>query len=94
MFYQKSKIKFYVGGGNNSEVVKRVMNTRNWWIECSQPEGHFLNLQWQQTVRGFRFEKLSQNIFAKQLFNHFEFHHEISNKSGLLKNLQNYCEVQ
>ena len=52
----------------------------------------FLNFRWQQTHRGFKYDNALENRISRQSFNHFEFHHEISNKENLLRNMTEYCE--
>ena len=46
------------------------------------------------TNYGIKFERLNGGLNGiKQVVNHFEQHKEISTKSGLIKNLQIYCET-
>ena len=52
-----------------------------------------LSLIWQPTSKGMIFDRLHINKLPKQAVNHFEFHKEISTKIGLVKNLQQYCEL-
>jgi len=90
---QSNKFKFVVGGGNNSNLVKRVLAKRDWWEETESFNTLF-SLKWQQTYRGYKYERLSDKQSGpKQLLNHFENHTEISTKNGLIKNLSGYCEA-
>lgn len=50
------------------------------------------NLKWTQTCERIRFDHISSGAGHKQLVNHFEFHEEISTKSGLIRNLKAVCE--
>lgn len=35
--------KYYVGKGNNSRLIRRIMSKRSWWVEESKPENaHFI----------------------------------------------------
>jgi hypothetical protein len=68
------------------------MKNRPWWSETSQSNTLF-NFKWQQTKQGYKYERLIPNQMYKQLVNHFEYHKEITTKSGLIKNLAQYCEV-
>lgn len=44
---QKAQYKYYVGKGNNSELIKRLLSNRNWWISTdSQSEANFIWTQW------------------------------------------------
>jgi len=65
---------------------------RNWWEETPIYDQAY-NMKWQQTYRGFRYERLIGNPNLKQLVNHFEYHGEISTKNGLIRSLSSYCEV-
>lgn len=73
-------------------IVKRVMAGRPWWKETSESNTMLVNFKWQQSNRGYRYERLIISQNYKQLVNHFEHHREISNKQYLLQNLTNYCE--
>ncbi|CAD8135286.1 unnamed protein product [Paramecium octaurelia] len=85
-------LKYYVGWGNNEALVKRVMSKRTQWKETTDSSSMFVNFKWQQSERGYRYERLIVSQNYKQLVNHFEHHREISNKSYLIKNLSQYCE--
>lgn len=86
--------KFYVGEGNNGELVRKILiETRGThWRETNQIKG-VIHFKWQQNTREFKYERLNSNALYKQIVNHFEFHREISTKAGLFKNLKTYCEV-
>ncbi|CAK83366.1 unnamed protein product (macronuclear) [Paramecium tetraurelia] len=84
--------QYFVGWGNNEALVKRVMSKRTQWKETTDSSSMFVNLKWQQSERGYRYERLIVSQNYKQLVNHFEHHKEISNKSDLIKNLSQYCE--
>ena len=86
--------KFYIGEGNNGELVRKIMNeTRSgYWKETLQIKG-VIHFKWQQNIKDFNYERLNSNALYNQIVNHFEFHHEISTKAGLFKNLKSYCEV-
>ncbi len=51
-------------------------------------------MKWQQTYRGYKYDKLISNPNIKQLVNHFEFHKEISTKNGLIRSLGSFCSVK
>ena len=84
--------KYFVGRGNNSGLVKRVLKNRSWWEETKIYDDSY-NLKWAQTYRGFRYERLGISPHVKQLVNHFEYHTEVSTKNGLIRSLSSYCEV-
>ncbi|KAL4443142.1 hypothetical protein ABPG74_002209 [Tetrahymena malaccensis] len=85
-------LKFYVGGGNNGERIRKLMLKREGWVETKDPTTMFVNFKWQQTTRGYKYEKLVENTSYKQVVNHFEFHKEITNKQYLVKNLMSFAE--
>ena len=92
------KYKYIIGYGNNSTLVKRVMKTRNWWIELPFPSPAF-NFKWLPISKGINYEKLSIKDkkryldSPKQAVNHLEFHRELSRKSNLFINMELACEV-
>lgn len=87
-----NKFKYYVGEGNNGELVVDIMSKRDWW-ELTESFNTLFNFKWQQGQRGYKYERLVANPHLKQCVNHFENHKQISTKDLLIKNLSNYCEV-
>ena len=79
--------------GNNSEVVKKCLEQRTYWKECTNPNTEFFNFKWKETSYGIDFANLSKITVANQMTNHFEYHTQISNKHYLFINLLKYCEV-
>jgi len=56
------------------------------------PNNNFMfHFKWMPVLRGTRFEQLSYS--QKQIINHFEFHHEITTKDELFKNMMAYAEL-
>lgn len=83
-------LQFTLGQGNNHGVVRRVMNSRAWWVEIPSYNTLF-NLNWQPTSNTIKYDRLKLTPF-KQIVNHYEEHRELSSKINLLNNLQTYCE--
>lgn len=49
--------KFIVTPGNNSGLIRRAMERRDWWIEI--PAVHSMyNFKWQPVSAGIKFERL------------------------------------
>jgi len=72
--------------------MEKIMSRRDWW-EKTESFNTLFNFKWQQTNRGYRYERLVANSGFKQIVNHFENHKEISTKNLLIKNLSLYCEL-
>ena len=90
IFYQYLILK-----GNASYLVKNCMQHRINWIEGNVPEPEnspFFNFKWKELSAGIDYIHLNKNPKMKQMVNHFEFHHVISNKANLFINLMKYCE--
>ncbi|CAD8109961.1 unnamed protein product [Paramecium primaurelia] len=83
---------YFLGTGNNHQVVQRVLSKRNEWISTNNKNDSLINFRWQQTQKGYQYDKLLPGNKVKQVVNHFEFHQEISQKSNLFRNLSQYCE--
>ena len=77
--------------GNNSDIIKRVMRGRSWWIESPVSDPAF-NFLWKPFSLGINFDSISTGI-NQQMVNHLENHKEITRKSNLFINLQDFAEV-
>jgi len=57
---------------------------------------NLVHFAWHQSSKRHNYELLVKNVRGKahKIVNHFEFHHEITTKSGLLRNLSEYCDVK
>ncbi len=84
-------VKYIITKGNNSGVVKRVVDSRPWWVELP-PTSLGYNFLWQPTSHGIRFDSISEPG-VRQAVNHFEFHRELSKKSNMFVNLAEFAEV-
>lgn len=84
--------RFFIGLGNNGELVRRVLSTRSQWSETGDGKELFVNLRWQQSNKTYKYENCIDNRIFKHSLNHFEYHHELSNKEYLFHNLLEYCE--
>jgi hypothetical protein len=51
--YVQDCYKFIVTPGNNSQIIRKAMQKRHWWIEI-QP----VHSKWQPTSAGIRFERM------------------------------------
>ena len=68
------KLRFYVGEGNNSSLVRRVMSTRKNWEEVTDSKYLFLNLRWQQTSKSYNYDNCVDTKVFRHSLNHLEFH--------------------
>jgi len=78
--------------GNASHLVKNCFKHRINWKECQSNVTTMFNFKWQQNIIGIDYYSLSKTPSVKQIFNHFEFHQQISNKFNLFINMTKYCE--
>ena len=85
--------------GNASYLVKYCMYHRINWVEAPKPEkdssdydSNIFNFKWKELSYGIDYFSLNKNPKMKQIVNHFEFHHVISNKSNMFINMMKYCE--
>lgn len=82
-----------MGPGNNAELIRRVMKKRYWWKELHESSSVF-QFAWHQSSKKHNYDNLVRTPNKiKRIVNHFEFHAEITTKSGLLRNLSALCEV-
>ncbi|EGR30349.1 hypothetical protein IMG5_134390 [Ichthyophthirius multifiliis] len=44
--------KYYLGDGNNCQLIRKVMQTRKNWIETNHSQTMFVNFKWQQSNQG------------------------------------------
>jgi hypothetical protein len=75
---------YRVGPGNNGELVEAVILRRKGWRAASSADRE--NFRWQQSNWGYKY--LSEEV----VFNHLEYHKELSNKQNLVRNLTWFCE--
>ena len=81
--------KYIICNGNNSEVVRRCMETRHPdWEEISDYSKIF-NFKWKPFSNGIRYDQLSL-YGQRQLVNHIINHDEITMKDNMFKNLSRY----
>jgi len=88
--------RFYVGKGNNPDLIREVLGSREWWEEITQEEidqGVPYNFKWKQlNYRKAELESLGTTRGVRQCCNHFENNMEICSKSGLFRNITYYYE--
>jgi hypothetical protein len=82
-----------VGKGNNENLIKKILDQRGCWTECSDSTSTFVNFKWQQDQKGFRYNRLVDTGLYKCALNQFEFHECLCNKEYLFRNLEAYCSV-
>jgi hypothetical protein len=89
----KDKIYYYtVVPGNNSELIKKVMEHRLNWRDSIPAKTLICNFKWQHISMGLDYSALSKSVNYQQIVNHLEFHTSISNKLNLFTNLMKHCE--
>lgn len=69
------------------------MKKRHWWRELNENSSLY-HFAWHQSGRKHNYDNLVKTPNKiNRIVNHFEYHAEITTKSGLLRNLAAYCEV-
>jgi hypothetical protein len=66
-----SSMQFYLGKGNNSGLVRRLLGFRPTWIESEDSTSAFINLKWQQDQKGMKYEWLIDSAIYRGLMNQF-----------------------
>jgi hypothetical protein len=90
---REDKIYYYsIIPGNNSELVKNCFSHRVNWKESLPAIINLASFRWQQNNHGVDFSLYDKLSPHKQMFNHFEYHKQISNKLNLFINMMKYCE--
>jgi len=84
------KYTFFVGPGNNSELVRSTFQRRPWW-ELGKEDDPELNLKWLQ-VRSRPVAEAVRKAGSKQFLNHLDGLQCIGRKNELYFNLKAYCE--
>jgi Tubulin-tyrosine ligase family len=84
------KLKYLVYPGNNSNLIKSVMENKHNWVEGDYLLPNDANFVWHPTSKTVKFRRLAPYL-PSQIANHFENHHEITNKMNLFENLSAYC---
>ena len=81
--------------GNAEYLLRYCMQHRVNWIESNSPDienTQFFNFKWKELSVGIDYFNLNKNSKMRQMVNHFEYHHAISNKAYMFINLMKYCE--
>lgn len=87
--------RYYVGKGNNPDLIREIMGTRDWWEELSPEELEHTpyNFKWKQlNYRKSELEALGSVKGIRQCVNHFENNMEMCAKSGLFRNISYFYE--
>ena len=59
--------KYYIGKGNNSKLIRRLMASRSWWVDAQNIEdAHFAWTQWKDKKLISTFESGKHLLFEKQ----------------------------
>lgn len=87
----RCRYTFYVGPGNNGELVKRTIGRRPWWKECTNREAVDWNLFWVQVRDKKAAEEAKRRNKGNQFLNHLEGLTDMCDKSKLFQNLKSYC---
>jgi len=58
---ENSYYKYYVGYGNNCEIIKRIMETRDWWKEASANCSIF-NFKWMPVNDRIKYDRLNIGV--------------------------------
>ena len=82
--------KWICNGGNNHEVVKRVMETRPSWTQIKSSQTLY-QFKWAPISRQIKFDFLCKHG-QRNLVNHFENHALISTKDQIFYNMAKFCE--
>jgi hypothetical protein len=59
--YVQDCFKYVVTSGNNSQLIRKAMHKRNWWIEIQAVHSMY-NFKWQPTSGGIRFERMTSLV--------------------------------
>jgi hypothetical protein len=85
------KNRFLVYPGNNSKLIKSIMEKKLNWMEGNYSAPNDAQFIWHPTSKNVKFRRLAPYL-SPQIVNHFEFHNELSNKANLLDNLTSFCK--
>ena len=89
---KEQKYHYIILPGNNSQLVEKCVLTRSNWEKLEDQNNYYsCNFIWTQLSHEINFTTHGETDYS-QIANHFEFHHEISNKKNLFVNLLRYCE--
>lgn len=71
----EESLKYFVGSGNNGGLVRRVLSRRPEWKEVGDGKELFVNMRWQQSNKGYKYENCIDNRIFKHSLNHYEHHY-------------------
>ena len=89
------KYRYYLGEGNNFEIIARVLKTRDWWQRVSSSTDN-VHLFMTQVTRHCEFERFSSKDCpigpSARCLNRFEGYRQLTEKDLFFINLFKYCE--
>lgn len=71
--------------------MRELLQLRPQWKELKKGVEAVANFKWLSHIENFSYKKMA-SFNVRKLVNHFECHHEVTTKNGLIRNLQIYCE--
>ena len=63
--YVEECYKFIIGYGNNSNLIRKALERRSWWIEI-QPVHSMFNFKWLPVSNGIKFGRLGHIATTKR----------------------------
>jgi len=83
---------YSIGGYNNSNIVRRVMEGRGWWADIADhgTSSQTANFYW-RTIFEVPYSLFNGQDGQTRLINRFEGFYEVHEKDNLLRNLWFYC---
>lgn len=66
--------QFYLGRGNNEDLVRRVLRTRGSWIQKQDSTNAFINFKWQQDQKGYKYTRLVDSGIYRCVLDQLQFH--------------------
>ena len=85
--------RFSMIRGNNSDLVKRVLLTREYWNEVEKEHLTVYSFKWAPVSKCINYDQLGIHG-QRKIVNHLERHDLLTTKDQLYLNMHKYCEHQ
>lgn len=82
--------KYYIGQGNNYQVVKAMIKQRLWWCPAHTEDFQEANFVWTSWKREKHIEYLKKDQSKINIYSRMDNNKQLTNKKGIFFNMREY----
>ena len=85
--------KYYIGQGNNFQVVKSIIKQRLWWCPAQTEDFSEATFIWTSWKRDKHIEYLKKDLKTMKIYSRIDNNKQLTNKKGIFFNMREYYEM-